>query len=196
METWLLIVIIAASVLVVGVIVWFLFLRDKGEDAAVQIVDLGEEAALSLTAGEVAYAYLSHPALEDAVWTFGECEVAAIEVVEKEDVPFPEEEGEKEEKEEGEEEEEEEERRLREEDEEKGVTSFFMVTAGEEAGECKLNAVYTAEDIETLEDAADLEEGSFVPLEIKVEVVEAEAEEGEEEEGEEGEEEEEAEEEE
>ena len=195
METWLLIVIIAASVLVVGVIVWFLFLRSKDEDAAVQIVDLGDEAALTLAAGEVAYAYLTHEALEDAAWTFGECEVAEIEVVEKEDVPFPEEDGEKEEKEEGDEEEEEEERRLREEDGEKGVTSFFMVTAGEEAGKCKLNAVYTAEDLESFADAADLDEDTYVPLEIAVEVTEAEGE-GEEKEEKEGDEEEEEEEEE
>merc|ERR1719210_3254695 len=177
METWLLIVIIAASVLVVGVIVWFLFLRSKDEDAP------------TLAAGEVAYAYLTHEALEDAAWKFGECEVAEIEVVEKEDVPFPEEDGEKGEKEEKEEKEEEEERRLREEDGEKGVTSFFMVTAGEEAGECKLNGVFTAEDLEKFADAADLDEGTFVPLEIAVTVTEAEGE-GEEKEEKEGEEEE------
>merc|ERR1711884_1028268 len=111
METWLLIVIIAASVLVVGALVWFLFLRKEEEEAAeakVQIIDVNSETSITLAVDEVAYLYGAHEPVEDGEWIFGECEVAEIEVVTKADVPFPEE-GEDEEGEE----EEEDERRLR-----------------------------------------------------------------------------------
>ena len=195
METWLLIVIIAASVLVVGVVVWFLFLRSKDE-AAVQVVDLGEVGELSLAVGEVAYGTLTVSTVEDASVLVGACDVLEIEEVTADDLPAAEEE---EAEEEEAEEEEEEERRLREEDEEEAAetTTFYYSLTGKEAGECDLLMVYTTEELDEeaedgLQALADSEDAQSAT--VSVTVTEAEAEEGAEEE--EGEEEEEAEEEE
>ena len=182
METWLLIVIIAASVLVVGVIVWFLFLRSKDEEGAAQVVDLGEVKELELAVGEVAYGTLTVNTVEDASVLVGACDVLEIEEVTADDLPAAEEE-EGEEKEEKEEEEEEE-RRLREEDEEAAeTTTFYYSLTGKEAGECSLLMVYTTEELDEeaedgLQALADSEDAQSASVEVTV--VEGEAEEGEE----------------
>ena len=159
METWLLIVIIAASVLVVGALVWFLFLRKSEEEAeaVTQVVDLSE-GKLALAVGEVAYGTLTVDAVEGASVLVGACDVVELSPAEEGDLPAAEEEGEGEA-------EEEEERRLREEDEEEeaATETFYYMIEGKEEGECELLMVYTAaedvdlEDEETWPDAEDMQ---------------------------------------
>ena len=186
METWLLIVIIAASVLVVGALVWFLFLRKEEEEAEAktQVVDLAE-GKLELAVGEVAYGTWTVTALEDASVTVGDCGVVEIKPAKESDLPVEEEE----EGEEAEEEEEEERRRrLREGDDEEEAAdteTFYYEITGVEEGECELVMVYSAEevDLEVLEDL-DPEENTIVTVAVTVSAGEGEeaAEEEEEEE--------------
>ena len=180
METWLLIVIIAASVLVVGALVWFLFLRKTEEEAeaVTQVVDLSD-GKLELAVGEVAFGTLTVDAVEGASVLVGDCDVVELSPAEADDLPAAEEEGEGEE---------EEERRLREDDEEEEASTetFYYKIEGKEEGECELLMVYTAvEDVDLADEETWPDAEEMQATTVAVTVSAGEGEEGAEEEAEE-----------